>query len=242
MDHSRRFYRHMSPGIGKAFNVKLHTSDLHIVAQTYLYDAAYSKLKIIRDQLDLHIKEHQEFLVSLSPVEQPENPPEIASMMYRASRLTGTGPMAAVAGAVAELVGRELLEYSPWVIVENGGDIWLSLTFPAVIALYVNSIYFRDSLAVRICPEQTPCSVCTSSPKLGHSLSFGKADSVTIIAKDGALADAAATMVCNMVQSENDMEYALERGLSVNGVTGGLIVFRDKIALQGNIELAPPGE
>jgi ApbE superfamily uncharacterized protein (UPF0280 family) len=126
--------------------------------------------------------------------------------------------------------------------VENGGDIWLSLTFPAVIALYVNSIYFRDSLAVRICPEQTPCSVCTSSPKLGHSLSFGKADSVTIIAKDGALADAAATMVCNMVQSENDMEYALERGLSVNGVTGGLIVFRDKIALQGNIELAPPGE
>lgn len=242
MDHTRRFYRHMSPVTGTAFNVKLHTSDLHIVAQTDLHDTAYNRLSDIRGQLDNYIKDHQEFLVSLSPVEQSDNTPEIASMMYRASRLTGTGPMAAVAGAVAELVGRKLLEYSPWVIVENGGDIWLSLTFPAVIALYVNNIYFRDNLAVRIYPEQTPCSVCTSSPKLGHSLSFGKADSVTIIAADGALADAAATMVCNMVQSEDDMKHALNTGLSVNGVTGGLIVFRDKIALQGDIELAPPGE
>lgn len=242
MDHGRRFYRHMSPGSGTAFNVKLHTSDLHIIADYDLHEKAYAKLVEIRDLLDEHIRAHQDFLISLSPVPRPAVSPEIAAMMYRASELTGTGPMAAVAGAVAELVGRELLKYSGTVIVENGGDIWLSIDKPLVMALYVNSIYFRDNLAIRIYPDQSPCSVCTSSPRLGHSLSFGKADSVTMIAADGAVADAAATMVCNAVQSENDMESALERGLSVQGVTGGLIVFRDRIAMQGNIELAPPAE
>jgi len=85
-----------------------------------------------------------------------------------------------------------------------------------------------------------PCSLCTSTSGLGHSLSFGKADSVTIIADDGAIADAVATMACNMVLVEEDMETALNQALSIKGVTGGLIIFRDKLALQGDIELAPP--
>src|SRR5512145_1714747 len=127
MDHSRRFYRQVSHGYGTAFNVKLHTSDLYIIADTDLHDAAYAKLCEIREGLDEHIKNSQDFLTSLSPVEQPAGSPEIALKMYRASQLTGTGPMAAVAGAVAESVGRDLMNYSGTVIVENGGDIWLAI-------------------------------------------------------------------------------------------------------------------
>ncbi|HPS58392.1 MAG TPA: UPF0280 family protein [Spirochaetota bacterium] len=240
MTHTRRFYRHTAPSWGTAFNVKHHASDLHILADSDLHDAAYRVLVQVREELDGHIKEHQDFLYSLSPVDQPADCPEIAAMMYRASQLTGTGPMAAVAGAIAELTGKELLKHSSAVIVENGGDIWLSVPDPVIIAIYAKNIYFRDNIAVRLDPRQMPCSVCTSAPKLGHSLSFGKADSVTIIAESGALADAAATMTCNMVQEENDMESALDRALSVPGVTAGLIIFRDKLALQGDLELAPP--
>lgn len=240
MTHSQRFYRHRVPSWGISFNVKHHASDLHIIADSNLYDTAYSMLARLREDLDAHIKLHQDFLYSLSPVEEPEDSPEIASMMYRASQLTDTGPMAAVAGAIAELTGRELLKSSGAVVVENGGDIWLSVPDPVIIAVYAKNIYFRDNIALQINARQMPCAVCTSTSKLGHSLSFGKADSVTIIAADGALADAAATMTCNMVQDENDMETALDRALSVPGVTGGLIVFRDKLALQGDIELSPP--
>ncbi len=242
MRHDRRFYRNTSPSSGCAFNVKLHTSDLHIIADDNLEEAAYARLAQIREELDAHINSNRDFLYSLSPVPRPPHCPGIAAMMYTASELTGTGPMAAVAGAVAEFVGRELLKHSSMVIVENGGDIWLSLREPQIMAIYVNNVYFKDNLAIKIYPEQTPCGVCTSSPRLGHSLSFGRADSVTMIAADAAVADAAATMVCNMVQTESDMETALEAGLSVKGVTGGLIVFRDRIALQGEVELAPPGE
>lgn len=242
MDHRSRFYRHASPGRGTAFRVKLHTSDLYIIADTDLSGVAYTKLEQVRSELEEHIREHQEFLFSLKPVERPQQYPEIAALMYRASELTGTGPMAAVAGAIAELTGRELLKFSSEVIVENGGDLWLSINEPEIIALYVNNIYFRDTLAIKINPRKTPCSVCTSSSKLGHSISFGKADSVTMIAYDGAIADAAATMVCNTVQNENDMQYALDKGTSLNGVTGGIIVFGDKIAIQGDIQLSPPRE
>jgi len=241
MEHGRRFYRHHSPGKGTAFDVRLHTTDLHIIADSLLYDESYRKLEQVRNGLEAHIKNYPEFLTSLSPVEQPVDCPEIAAMMYRASALTGTGPMAAVAGAIAELVGGELLKYSSMAVVENGGDVWLSINEALVMAIYADSLYFRDNLAVRIHPERTPCSVCTSSSKLGHSLSFGRADSATVIASDGALADAAATMVCNMVQSENNMEEAVAAALGIPGVSGAIVVYRDRIAAMGDIELAPPG-
>ena len=41
--------------------------------------------------------------------------------MIEAGRKANVGPMAAVAGAIAEYVGRELLDFSPEIIVENGG-------------------------------------------------------------------------------------------------------------------------
>jgi len=239
--HTRRFYRHNSPSWGTAFNVKHHASDLHILADSDLSEMAYAILVKLRNDLDRHIMEHSEFLYSLSPVEQPDQCPLIAEMMYSASRMTGTGPMAAVAGAVAELTGRELIKSSSSVIIENGGDIWLDVKDTVIASVYTSNIHFRENIAIRISPGQMPCSLCTSTSRLGHSLSFGKADSVTIIADDGAVADAAATMTCNMVLAEDDIETALKQALSIEGVKGGLIIFRDKLVLQGDIELAPPG-
>ncbi len=241
MKHKQRFYRDYNSTTGSAFNVKIDTSDLFIRAESNLYDKAYDALNIVRLELEDYIAKHDEFLYSLTPVTLHGDETEISAEMCRASESAGVGPMAAVAGAIAEKVGKELLDYSTEVIVENGGDLWMKLNKSAVIGIYVNNIYFKDNIGIRINPENTPCSICTSTSKLGHSLSFGKADSVTIIADTGALADAAATAVCNMVQNENDMENAMEFGMSIDGVRGCLVIFRDKLALQGEIELAPLG-
>jgi len=240
MNHQRRFYRNYGESRGASFNVKLHTTDLFITADRDLYEAAYNTLSTVRQQLDAHISENREFLYSLNPVRFSGNTQVIAEEMYRASEAAGVGPMAAVAGAVAESVGRSLLEFSGEVIVENGGDIWLKINSPAIIGVYVNNIHFADKLWLKLNPENTPCSVCTSTSKLGHSLSFGKADSATIIAASGALADAVATGACNMVQKEEDLSAALEYAMSIDGVTGCMIVFRDKLAVQGNIEFGSP--
>jgi len=239
MNHETRFYRDYSEKKTVSFNVKIDTSDLFIRADKNLYNTAHEALKDARAELEDYICKHEEFLHSLDPLPLCDNVEEIISAMYAASVKAGVGPMAAVAGAIAEKVGQDLLKYSEEVIVENGGDLWMKLTQPAVVGIYVNNIYFKNNIGLKIAPGHTPCSVCTSTSKLGHSISFGKADSVTIIAGTGALADAAATAVCNMVQSENDIEPALDFAMSINGVRGSIIIFRDILAVQGEIELAP---
>lgn len=239
MKHKKRFYRDYSSTDSIAFNVKIDTSDLFIRADKNLHNEAFTALRTARTELEEYINLHDEFLHSLNPIAVHGDEGEITAVMCKASESAGVGPMAAVAGAIAEAVGRELLNYSEEVIVENGGDLWMKLTKPAVIGIYVNNNYFRENIGIKIDPGETPCGVCTSTSKLGHSLSLGKADSVTIIAETAALADAAATAVLNMVQTSDDMENALEYGMSIAGVSGCLIIFRDKLAAQGKIELAP---
>jgi len=239
MKHSKRFYRDYSGISSTAFNVKIDTSDLFIRADKDLHDEAYEALKTARTELEDYITKHDEFLHSLDPVTMHGDEGEISAIMCRASASAGVGPMAAVAGAIAEAVGRELLNYSEEVIVENGGDLWMKLVKPAVIGIYVNNIYFKDNIGIKINPDETPCGVCTSTSKLGHSLSFGRADSVTIIAETGALADAVATAVCNMVQTADDIGNGLEFGMKIPGVKGCLVIFRDKLGALGNIALSP---
>lgn len=237
MNHTKRFYRSYSGTRGVSFNVRLDTTDLFITSDSDLSEDAYRILAARRRELEEHINSRREFLYSLSPIETCCDSPSIILDMYRASAAAGVGPMAAVAGAVAEHTGRGLLEFTDEVIVENGGDIWLNLKTSAVLGIYVNSIYFRDRIRLNINPENTPCSICTSSSTLGHSLSFGKADAATIVAEGGALADAVATGACNLVQNENDLQKAVDYAMSVSGVRGCMIIFRDRFAACGEIEL-----
>ncbi|HOP64399.1 MAG TPA: UPF0280 family protein [Spirochaetota bacterium] len=241
MDHSRRFYREYEGTRGISFNVKIDTTDLYITAEKDLSGEAYDSLKKTRAELEKHIKEHQDFLYSLTPLTPPGAAPAIVLEMYRAALTAGVGPMAAVAGAVAEHTGRELVKMSNEVIVENGGDIWMKLERQAKTGVYTDNIFFREKIWLKINPEDTPCSICTSTSKLGHSLSFGKADAATVIAENGALADAVATGACNIVQSEEDIQKALDYAMSIEGVTGCMIIYRDKLGAQGMIELCAPG-
>jgi ApbE superfamily uncharacterized protein (UPF0280 family) len=242
MNHTSRFYRDYKDKEYEdicAFNVKLHTSDLFIRADKNLHEQALSILTDARRELEDYIHERDEFIHSLNPITPDGSEPEIAHEMIMAASTAGVGPMAAVAGAIAERVGLRLLNFTDEVIVENGGDIWMKLTKPAVIGIYAKNIFFKHNVGIRIDPAKTPCSVCTSTSKLGHSISLGKADSVTIIAKTGALADAAATAVCNMVQSRDDIEDSLNFAMSINGVSACAIILNEILAVQGDIELCP---
>jgi hypothetical protein len=157
--------------------------------------------------------------------------------MIRTSRLANVGPMAAVAGAMAEWVSKDLLELSREVIVENGGDIYLATSKERTIGIYAAESPFSLKIGVVIRPEETPLGICTSSGTVGHSLSFGKADAVCIVSKSAALADAAATAVGNIIQEKKDIELGLERGKEIEGVLGTLIIVGDKMGVWGDIKL-----
>lgn len=202
-----------------------------------LSEEAEKLVRELRQLLREHIAAQDEFLTSLSPVKRLDGIPAIVQTMYCASELAYVGPMAAVAGAIAEYTGRALLDKTEEIIVENGGDIWLSLKAPVTVGMYAGRSPFSSKLGIMVRPEQTPMGMCTSSGKVGHSLSFGKADAVTICAKDAALADAVATETCNRIRGEEDLKSAIDFALSIRGVSAALAILDDRIAIKGDIEL-----
>ena len=113
--------------------------------------------------------------------------------MIEAGQKAGVGPMAAVAGAIAECVGRELLAFSPEIIIENGGDIYLKCLKKRVVGIFAGKSPLTGKIGLEIDAKDTPLGVCTSSGTVSHSLSFGKADAAVAIAPSATLADAAAT-------------------------------------------------
>ncbi len=235
------FYReYAQTGRWKAFRVKIETSDLYIRADNDCAELAHAVLTELRAEIRDHIKRQDTFLPSLKPVKRLPGVPLIIDRMYEAGERAGTGPMAAVAGAIAECVGSSLMECSREVIVENGGDNWLSLKNPAAVSIYAGRSPFSGRVGILLGPEETPCGICTSSGRVGHSISFGKADAVTIVAADAALADAVATQTCNMVQTEDDLNDALDFALSVEGIKGAVIIYRDKLAVRGSVKLVDP--
>ena len=219
------------------FEVIVKETDLLIRAEKDLSREAREAVLKYRHQLETYISLHPEFQRSLVPIEDDVFAPEIVREMIRVSRLARVGPMAAVAGAVAEFVSKDLLRSSKDVIVENGGDIYLAASRERTVGIYAGDSPFSLKLGITVEPEETPMGICTSSGTVGPSLSFGKADAVCILSKSAALADAVATAVGNVVQEKKDIERGLERGREIEGVLGILIIVGDKIGVRGDVKL-----
>ena len=219
------------------FNVKISETDLFVMAERDLSALALEAAHRYRTQVEEYIRIHPEFRTSLVPI--PEDPlaPGIIKDMLAASRTSGVGPMASVAGAIAERVGTALLGESRTVVVENGGDIYLNIKENLSIGVFAGNSPLSGRIALTIEASRTPLGVCTSSGTVGHSLSFGIADAVCIKSKSTALADAAATAAGNLIRKKTDVKKGLARAMAVEGVLGVLIVTGDTLAVQGDMEL-----
>lgn len=145
--------------------------------------------------------------------------------------------MAAVAGAVAEAVARGLEPRSAEVIVENGGDLYLIGSRQRTVLLQAGDSPLSGRVAVELDGDRMPVGVSTSSGRVGHSASLGVAHAVTVIAGDGALADAVATASANLVHGSDDITVALERALGVPGVRGAVVIVDDRIGALGEVTL-----
>jgi hypothetical protein len=233
-----RFYRFWSQDNDLvSFNVIVKETDLFIRARRNLRKKALDVVIKQRALLEAYIERHPGFVTALEPFALGIDAPLIVKEMAEASAQVGVGPMAAVAGAIAESVGKELLKYSSEIIVENGGDIFLRLKQTRRIGIYAGNSPLSGKLALEIKSQDTPSGVCTSSGTVGHSLSFGKADAAIVLSPSAALADAAATAVGNLVKTAEDMPRAIEFVREVEGITGIAIIIGDKMAAWGKINL-----
>ncbi|MBW2092382.1 MAG: UPF0280 family protein [Deltaproteobacteria bacterium] len=220
------------------FEVRVEQTDLLIRAERNLSQEALELVIQGRNRIAAWAENHDAFLTSLAPL--PESPlaPSPVKEMLSASRKADVGPMAAVAGGLAEFVGRGLLSFSSkGVIVENGGDIFVSVTSEIVVGLFAGMSSLSLRLGLTVSPDQTPLGICTSSRTVGHSFSLGKTDAATVMADSGALADAAATALGNRVERVQDIEPALNWVLTLDGVRGAAVVLGENIGLLGDLNL-----
>lgn len=199
-------------------------------------DLIIREIKIQRRLLEEYIERHPEFGSALSPLDLLPRAPDMAVRMHSASVLTGVGPMAAVAGAAAQAAAEAATTAGAVeAIVENGGDIFLCSGEKVVVGLYTGNNDLSEKLAFEVQPEEMPVAVCSSSSRMGHSFSFGSCDLATVVSGDGALADAAATLACNLVHKPEDIPEVLERVSSIRGILGLVIVKGEKVGLAGKL-------
>ena len=199
-------------------------------------DTVIRELQNQRRILIKYIRRHPEFMDALTPILAKNNPPEIVRRMISAANQIGVGPMAAVAGINAEFSVRAAIQQgAEEAIVENGGDIYIQLKKPMVIGIYAKNSSLSGKVAFRIQPEETPMAICSSSSLMGHSKSFGDCNLATVLARDAALADAAATHACNQIKSIDDINPVLEAIGEVDGILGGLIIKENQIGLIGQL-------
>lgn len=200
------------------------------------FDAVTEEIVRQRQILEDYIERHPDFRHSFEPVELSGDAPEVAQRMARAARLVGVGPMAAVAGAMAQCACQAGLEAGAQeVIVENGGDIYLRAAEPVIIALGTGTAELADRLAFSLQAHDTPISICSSSGRMGHSKSLGECDLATVVAGDAALADAAATQAANFVRTVEDVDSALDRIAGIEGIDGVMIIKDDRVGLSGQL-------
>ncbi|OQX16436.1 MAG: hypothetical protein BWK76_11650 [Desulfobulbaceae bacterium A2] len=241
--YRRRSYRTRAQAEGMVSSiVRVHETDLHIQAPVPVAAEARTLVLLLRAELEDYIRRCPDFLPALTPLPADPQAPPLVGQMLEAGIAAGVGPMAAVAGAIAEGVGRGLFAAGvDELIVENGGDIFISRKSVCQVAIFAARSPLSGRVGIRLTAERMPLGVCCSSATVGHSLSFGAADAVVVLASSTALADAAATRIGNEVRparpGRDSIGPALAVAQAIPGIDGVVVVQNDKLGAWGQVEL-----
>lgn len=238
--YQQRVYRNLTQQENQpVFKVVVKETDLYVYAPKHLEKTARDLILECRGYIESYIKRYPAFAKALTPWTLNSPEPLIIQDMCMAGQRAGVGPMASVAGAVAEYVGKGLLSHTDQVIVENGGDIFIKNNASLVVGIFAGQSPLSLKVGLRIDSGDKPVAVCTSSGTVGHSLSMGNADAVCVVSDSCPVGDASATAIGNQVKSEADIPGSVDFGKTIPGVTGIVIIKEDKFAAWGNVEIVP---
>lgn len=236
--NGERIYRKRVTAKGlTSFHLSVKETDLWVSAEVSLEKETRDLVFECRHQLETYIRSHPDFLTCLSSYGDDPYAPPMVREMINATRGIEVGPMASVAGAIAQYVGDGLLKFTEQVIVENGGDIFLKTNRPAAVSILAGSSPLSERLGLLIPVEQMPLGVCSSSGTVGHSLSMGISDVVCLLSSSATLADGCATALGNRIKRKTDLEKVADWASQMEGIVGGVVIAEGRMATWGDIEL-----
>ncbi len=233
----RDYRKRVMAGDLVSFHVAVKETDLWVSADQSLEKETRDLILNYRHQLESYINSHPDFLTTLQSYPEDPYAPPIVREMIKVSIGIGVGPMATVAGAIAQFVAKGLLQVTDQVIVENGGDIFLRVNRQVTASIFAGKSPLSEKVGLMIPIRQMPLGICSSSGTVGHSLSMGVANVVCLIPSPAVLADGAATALGNRIKSKKDLRRVGAWANQINGISGGLAIVEDTMATWGDIEL-----
>ncbi len=216
---------------------ELRETAVTILAEENYITLAERAIFDTREVIERFIREDPLFRDTLEPYSEREDAPPVIKRMCEAARKAYVGPMAAVAGAVAEeALLAMIFAGASQAAVDNGGDIALYLSEPLDVGIFVPNPRFAG-LGLHCEPSDEAFGICTSSSTVGPSISFGIADAATVISKNVTLADACATRLGNAVKSDNEevIKEALDDVMGIDGIDGAMVIVGEHIAFKGSV-------
>ena len=222
--------------------MEINIGETHIRLRSDITDHDLAgHIHTLRSDLTSYIARNPDFLHNFTPISaDDENLPLIVSKMYESSNLCDVGPMACVAGTISEMALDYLIALgSKNSIVENGGDIALVNDRTVLCGIYSNNEILGNEIAFKIPERKSPLGICTSSGNIGHSISFGASDSVTVISPSPSVADGLATRIGNDVKGidgEDKVSNAAETAEEFRQhFMGVLIICGNSVATVGRL-------
>jgi len=215
--------------------VEIEETAATIAAGREFIGPAVEAIKEARREIERQIRRDRFFLTTMEPYEPAKDASRVVRRMCDAAAAAGVGPMATVAGTIAQesleaMVAKGLRH--GW--VDNGGDIALLLESPVTVEVF-SAPGSQHAFGLEVEPANGIIGVCSSSGRLGHSISFGESDVTVAIAESAPLADALATAIGNEVRNEASLCSCFGRFKDVPGFIGGLVMLDGAVSMQGAV-------
>jgi ApbE superfamily uncharacterized protein (UPF0280 family) len=215
--------------------VEIEETAATIAAEREYVNHAVMAMKAARLEVERQIRRDDFFLTTLEPLDPPAGCADIVRRMCDSSRVAGVGPMATVAGAVAQAALEAMVSEGcrhGW--VDNGGDIALILERAVTVEVF-SQPGAKEAAALEVEPTGGILGLCTSSGRLGHSISLGDTDASVAIATDALLADALATAIGNRVTDGNSLRTCFDDFRKTRGFEAGLVIRDGEVAMFGKV-------
>ena len=195
-------------------------------------------LKQAYEDIEAYIACDSNFLSSLHPYEVGETAPEIVKVMSEHASKANVGPMAGIAGVIAEYIGRRLSSRHRIILCNNGGDIYYESPEEQWILLNAPGSPFHNQIKICVPSAIKGKGLCTSSGTSGHSVNMGRAYAVSILAGNACSADVWATAMSNQIRSHEDIDRILSLCKEQDDIEGVVILVDNYLGIWGDIRLS----
>ncbi|MEM3734652.1 MAG: UPF0280 family protein [Nitrososphaerales archaeon] len=233
-----RIYQIYQRGLYRA-KARIKESNLNVISDKE--EAINIAIQTIYNQrilLEDYIRKDLRFRYALKPIRPIEDAPEAAKLACRAAEEAEVGPMAALPGALADLAVKSMGKIGCRVkVVENGGEVSAATDREICVALYAGNSPISSKIGFVLEASCLMAGLATSSATISHAISFGEADAAVVYAEGAALADAAATRICNVVRGDDEaaVQKGLEEADKIDHIYGVFIVKGRYVGRKGRL-------